>query len=271
MHRNERSEGITSFAETIRESEREYFDDKAERELEEFNRGEDLIDPGSHRATLKMWGLDNDLRGKTILECACGSGFFSVLLAKMGAEVFCFDLSSKCIELTEKRAARNGVGDRVRARVAAFENLDYEDEGFDIIVGKNILHHIPDIESAGKQVKRTLKKGGRAIFYELQANNPILMFFRDRVIGKNRFIPKLGTSDEHPLTRDEVEKLSFIFDRQCRVSYPKFRFFGKFDRQLFRQRYRPVSFFLEGMDKMIYTFFPPLRKYSYKILLEFRK
>ena len=271
MKRTEKSEADRSSIATIRKSERSYFDDKAEQDLEALETEDWLVDPAAHRATLKLWGLDGGLNGKKVLECGCGTGFFSVLLARVGAEVWSFDLSPKSVELTMKRAAINGVGDRVSAKVTAFEDLGYEDESFDLVVGKNILHHIPDIGEAGAQIRRVLKTGGKALFYELNAGNPILMFFRRHVIGRTRVIPKLGTPDEHPLTADEVETLSAIFDNQCRVSYPKFRFFGKFDRQVLHQRYRPVSLILETIDRMIYIFFPPLRKYSYKILLEFTK
>lgn len=255
----------------IHASERDYFDHKALEEGRELVEEEWRIDPAEYRATLKLWGLDGNLGGTKVLECACGTGFFSVLLARMGAEVCCFDLSPGCVELAERRAALNGVGNRVRASVAAFEELDYEDEAFDLIVGKNVLHHIPDIRQAGHQVHRLLKSGGKAIFYELSAGNPILMLFRDHVIGRSRLAPKLGTPDEHPLTAQEVQTLTNIFEGRCRVSYPKFRFFGKLDRQVFQQRYRSVSFALELLDRMVYVCFPPLRKYSYKILLELTK
>jgi 2-polyprenyl-3-methyl-5-hydroxy-6-metoxy-1,4-benzoquinol methylase len=256
---------------SIHESEQEYFDHLVGDSLEGLKKEDWLVDPAAHRATLKMWGLDSDLSGKKILDCGCGTGFFSVLLAKMGADVWSFDLSPKSVELTMKRADLNGVRDRVNPKVASFENVDFEDESFDLVVGKNILHHIPDISDAGRQIRRKLKNGGKAIFYELSASNPILMFFRDHVIGKSSAVPKLGTPDEHPLTADEIEALSVVFNHQCKVSFPKFRFFGKLDRQVFRRRYRFLSFLMEAIDNMIYTFLPPLRKYSYKIMLEFTK
>lgn len=256
---------------SIHQSEREFFDRKAGKDWEDIEKGGGLIDPARHQATLKLWGLDRDLSGKRILDCGCGAGFLSVLLAKLGAEVSCFDLAPKNIDIVAKKACLNGVSDKVKAEVAAFEDLRYDDEWFDLIVGKNILHHIADIEESGRQIRRLLKKGGKAIFYELSAKNPILMFFRKYVIGRSRLIPKLGTPDEHPLTKDELETLSAIFEHRCKISYPKFRFFGKLDRQVFQQRYRTISWILEGMDKMIYTLLPPLRKYSYKILLEFTK
>jgi len=271
MKKKDASHDTTYATELVHESEKDYFDQKASVYLRESDSAQFLVDPDSYRSTLKLWGLDRNLRGTKILECASGTGFLSVLLAKMGAEVWCFDLSPKSVELTKKRAVLNGVSDRVKAKEGAFEHLDYDDETFDIVVGKNILHHIPDIKEAGRQIRRVLKKGGRAIFYELSANNPVLMFFRRNIIGTNRLIPKLGTPDEHPLTSAEIDELSAIFDNRCKVSYPKFRFFGKLDRQVFKQRYKRVSFVLEGLDRIIYTFFPPLRKYSYKILLEFTR
>lgn len=256
---------------TIHESEKNYFDNKAQAESEEFEKGGWSVDPARHKAVLKIWGLDDNLNGKKVLECGCGTGFFTALLAKIGADVWCFDLSAKSVDLTRKRAELNEISEKINARVASFENMDYEDESFDIVLGKNILHHIPDIEEAGRQIRRILKTGGKAVFYELNASNPILIFFRNHIIGKTRLIPKLGTHDEHPLTADEVEKLSRIFSNRCKISYPKFRFFGKFDRQVFQQRYKPISLLLEGIDNMIYLLLPPLRKYSYKILLEFYK
>lgn len=271
MKKTDRSHDEISSTEIIHETEKAYFDQKTERYLEEIEVAQLLVNPESYQSTLKLWGLDRGLNGVKILECACGTGFFSVLLAKMGAEIWCFDLSPKSIEMTKKRAVLNGVSDRVRAQVGAFEHLAYDDEMFDLIVGKNILHHIPDIKEAGRQMRRVLKREGKAIFYELSANNPILMFFRKNVIDKSRLIPKLGTPDEHPLTSNEIEELSAIFNNRCKVSYPKFRFFGKLDRQVFKQRYKPVSLVLEGLDRMIYSVFPPLRKYSYKILLEFTR
>lgn len=269
MGKIEKAKDLNSSSWAIHDSEIAYFNQKARKDLQELEKGKWIVDTDVHQNTLKLWSFDKGLKGKKVLECGCGTGFFSVLLAKIGAEVWCFDLSPQQVEITRKRAYLNDVNEKISAKVSAFEDLDYETESFDLVVGKNILHHIPDIKDAGRQIRRILKKGGKAIFYELSANNPILIFFRNHVIGKGRFIPKLGTSDEHPLTKDEVDALSAIFDGRCKISHPKFRFFGKLDRQVLKQRYRFLSLFLEAMDNMIYIFFPPLRKYSYKILLEF--
>jgi ubiquinone/menaquinone biosynthesis C-methylase UbiE len=255
----------------VHDSERAFFDRKTVEDLQWTTEKDWLVDPQDYKTTLALWGFQDGLHGKKVLDCGCGTGFFSVLLAKLGAEVSSFDISPKSVELTTHRANLNGVAERIQPKVLSFETLDYPDESFDLVVGKNILHHIPDITNAGLQIRRVLKKGGSARFYELSAGNPLLIFFRNHIIGKIRWIPKLGTPDEHPLTDDEIEALASIFDQRYRISYPKFRFFGKLDRQIFKQRVKFFSVVLEGMDRFIYRFFPPLRKYSYKIFLEFFK
>jgi len=75
MNKIERPAGLAAPIEDIHNSEKAYFDLKAKNDLEEFEKGDGLIDPADHQTTLKMWGL-NDLKDKKILECACGSGFF---------------------------------------------------------------------------------------------------------------------------------------------------------------------------------------------------
>jgi 2-polyprenyl-3-methyl-5-hydroxy-6-metoxy-1,4-benzoquinol methylase len=264
-------DGRSGVPQEIYESEREFFDAHADEEIEERYRGSLQIVPAEHLAALRLFRLEGDLEGKRVVDCACGTGFLSVLLALRGARVDSFDLSPRCVEFTKRRAAENGVADRVNTVVAAFETVGFPAGTYDLVVGKNVLHHIPKIEDAGRVIHRLLKPGGRGIFYELSANNPILMFFRDHVIGKTRAIPKLGTPDEHPITRDEVERLSGIFGGKIEVDYPKFRFFGKLDRQVFHRRWRLLSRICDGLDDLIFRYAPPLRQYSYKILLVMEK
>lgn len=248
-----------------------FYDDIDNWEVKKFREQGWMLNPEDYKPTLRLWGFDRGLAGTKILECACGMGFLSVLLAKQGAEMYAFDISSKSVEITRERAKRNGLEARIHVMQSSFENLVFPDESFDYIIGKNILHHILDLEAVGNKIYQLLKPGGKGIFYELSAANPILMFFRRNVIGRTGLIPKLGTPDEHPITLDEIELLSKIFKGRCTLSYPKFRFFVKFDRQVFKEKYRPISFVCDVIDRGVYTFIPPLRKYSYKILIELHK
>jgi SAM-dependent methyltransferase len=121
-----------------------------------------------------------DLYGRRVLEYGCGLGEISTLLAKSGAHVTTFDLSSKSVLTCRRRAGLNSVAGKIQLAVAAGERLPYADESFDVIFGKAILHHL-DAELGWTEISRVLKPGGKAVFVEPMGMNPVLNFVRDHV------------------------------------------------------------------------------------------
>jgi 2-polyprenyl-3-methyl-5-hydroxy-6-metoxy-1,4-benzoquinol methylase len=210
-----------------------------------------------------------DLKEKKVLDCGCGSGFLSSILAKRGAIVYAFDISQESVKLTKKRAEVNGVSERVFPEVMAFEELSYEDEFFDLAVGFFILHHI-NIEKGGRQLKRVLKRGGRAVFIENSSRNPLLMLARKLLTG--RFgIPKHGSADEFPLSMKKIERLGEIFEGNKVVYYKNFFFFRLLDEFIFRGRSRMAKNILKFLDDFFYNYLPFFRRYSYLQIVEFNK
>ena len=57
-----------------------------------------------------------------------------------------------------------GLGFEVEGRVADAESIPYDDDTFDLVVGHAVLHHIPDLDLAMREVLRVLKPGGRFVF-----------------------------------------------------------------------------------------------------------
>ncbi len=249
----------------IQNSERQFFDRKVKKEI---GSGGEISDAENARAWLDFFGLRGGLRGMHVLECGCGTGKFTAVLAEQGANMKAFDISPKSVEITERRLKRSGL-DNVQVDVAAMEELPYEDESFDLVVGLFILHHLADLERGIREVGRVLKPGGKAIFYETSASNPVLMFARRNLAGRWG-IPKLGTLDEHPLTRVDLEIISSTFQGKTGFLHPQFRFFGKLHFQLFRHR-KNAKLVLEGIDRLIYRCFPFVRKYSYQVMITLRK
>ena len=100
----------------------------------------------------------------TSLELGCGTGFFTLNLKLAGVldEGHVTDLSPGMVEVA-KRNARS-LGFAVQGRVADAERLPYDDDSFDLVVGHAVLHHIPDVELAFREVLRVLKPGGRFVF-----------------------------------------------------------------------------------------------------------
>lgn len=98
------------------------------------------------------------------LELGCGTGFFLLNLRQAGvlAEGHVTDISPGMVEMAQRNA--RGLGFEVAGRVADAESIPYGDDEFDLVVGHAVLHHIPDVELALREVLRVLRPGGRFVF-----------------------------------------------------------------------------------------------------------
>jgi ubiquinone/menaquinone biosynthesis C-methylase UbiE len=98
------------------------------------------------------------------LEVGSGTGFFLLNLMQAGVATrgHLTDLSPGMVDA----AVRNGtaLGFDVVGRVADAESIPYDDASMDLVVGHAVLHHIPDVELALREVLRVLKPGGRFVF-----------------------------------------------------------------------------------------------------------
>lgn len=102
------------------------------------------------------------------LEIGCGTGFF-LLNLMLGGVIdsapgagHVTDLSPGMVEVARRNAV--SLGFEIDGRVADAERLPYPDATFDLVAGHAVLHHIPDVERALREVVRVLKPGGRFVF-----------------------------------------------------------------------------------------------------------
>lgn len=115
---------------------------------------------------VKALGSKPDAPFERALEIGCGTGYFSLNLMQEGliSELVATDVSTGMLESLSATADTLGLGDRVETLQADAEELPFEDESFDLVLGHAVLHHIPDLAKAFSEFKRVLRPGGAIVF-----------------------------------------------------------------------------------------------------------
>lgn len=205
-----------------------------------------------------------------LLDFGCGTGLQSLIFAKIGYEVFGFDLSPSNISIAEGLAQKYGVAERSHFSVNTAESLDYEDEFFDVVVGVDILHHI-NIGQALTECSRVLKRGGLAIFHE-PTRVPVFDTLRETRLGR-WLVPKEASLDRH-VTHDE-RKLSSgdievvrTFDPN--LSTERFLLLSRLDRFIRNPESKEPSR-LEKIDFHLFRLLPFLKTYAGIVVLVLKK
>ncbi|MCF7835746.1 MAG: class I SAM-dependent methyltransferase [Candidatus Marinimicrobia bacterium] len=99
------------------------------------------------------------LKGKKILDIACGTGWSTEQFARAGADVTAIDITPKAVELTKKRFELYGLEGNII--VADAENLPFESNSFDYVLAWGCLMHTPDTQKAINEINRVLKPEGK--------------------------------------------------------------------------------------------------------------
>lgn len=150
--------------------------------------------------------LLGNVKGKTVVDLGCGSGENSVLLTLRGAKVLAIDISESLIELANHRLEINGIKEPVDFYCASAYELPFDDESIDVIFGIAILHHL-ELAPLAKEVKRVLRKGGRAIFQEPVRNSLMVKFLRNLIPYQAPDVSPF----ERPLTDRELAEFADDF------------------------------------------------------------
>lgn len=112
--------------------------------------------------------IQQPVKGQRLLDAGCGFGKDLVHFQREGADVYGFDGSEGMI-----RIAREQHPELTNLSVQEFENLDYEDTFFDIIISRYALYYAADLEKAYQELHRVLKPGGTMT---LLVAHPLLAF-----------------------------------------------------------------------------------------------
>ena len=107
--------------------------------------------------------LIGNVKGKNVLDLACGEGYNTRILARKGANVTGIDHSRKLLRLARMEERKEPLGIHY-CRMNASRLSGLPDASLDLAACFMALHDIENYESAVAEVARVLKHGGRFVF-----------------------------------------------------------------------------------------------------------
>ena len=203
-----------------------------------------------------------DLKDKRVLVVGSGFGDDALRLAKLGAKVSAFDLSPDSLEIARALALREGL-DILFEEMPA-EKLLFENDTFNYIVSRDILHHV-DIPKTMSEIVRVAKPGAIFVVNEIYSHS-ITDRIRHSTLVEKIVYPRMQRmiygSGKPYITEDERKLSEFDLDQIMRQLEPRlftkhfnflvtrvipdrFESLAKIDRLLLRVL-RPIAHLLAG-------------------------
>lgn len=124
----------------------------------------DLAEKTNRRANAETLRRVKELvpQWSSVLECAGGTGEFSLAVAERAGAVMCTDLSQAMLDKAEAKAKRRGITN-VSFTVRNLIDLPEGDGMYDVVIAANVLHLLSRPEKALSELWRVTAPGGRLI------------------------------------------------------------------------------------------------------------
>jgi SAM-dependent methyltransferase len=148
------------------------------------------------------------VRGKKVLDAACGEGYGSALLAAAAASVTGVDLSREAIE----HASRRYQAPNLEFRQSDCLQLPFGDGEFECVVSFETLEHLEDHDGLVSEFRRVLAPDGFLLI-----STPDKAVYTDRLENRNEFHLR-------ELYRAEFESLLSAYFPACRLWGQKLQF-----------------------------------------------
>lgn len=151
-----------------------------------------------YRAAIKQLELEDQL----LLDAGCGSGLFSHIAIKNGAQVIGIDAAPGLLEIAQQRNPKNNFLEE------DLEALPFADESFHIVTGFNSFQYAGSVEKALSEAARVLKKGGTLVIgiWDKPENSDAVQILKS--IGALLPPPPAGTPGPFALSEDgRIESL----------------------------------------------------------------
>jgi len=221
----------------------------------------------------------NELNNLKILELGSGTGEFSIILAKMGANVTGIDIGPNLVDLSTQTALLNNVTCKFVG--GSIDRLTFDDCSFDYVIGNSILHHLPvtGVKDSISEAYRVLKYGGQAIFTEPIENSKLFDFvqsiipvgkkgtsrYRPSILNRKEWMKFLKEADNRDLSNSELISAKGAFDS---ISFTYYGFLIRLESLYSDKRFINL---LSKLDILLTHKFSPFNRLSQKALISYSK
>lgn len=103
--------------------------------------------------------------GLVVADVGCGTGYLARVLVQVAERVIAIDHSPAMLERARANLAAHGV--KVELRQGELDRLPLADGEVDAIFASLVLHHVPDLFAALRDMRRALKPGGCLVVIDL--------------------------------------------------------------------------------------------------------
>jgi len=116
------------------------------------------------RARLPADTIAGHIAGRRVLDMGCGSGRYTLALARLGAASACgVDTQAKSFQAAAGWAREHAPS--AEFREADVLNLPFPSESFDFVLCNGVIHHSASIARGLQEIARVLKPGGAGFLY----------------------------------------------------------------------------------------------------------
>lgn len=162
-----------------------------------------------------------------ILEIGCGIGSVVFEMNEKGYDITGTDISSEAITYGLKK-----YGD-IKLQVQPAEDLQFEDETFDVVLSFDLFEHIARVDRHISEVNRVLRKGG---FYLLQTPNKY-----SNMIFETLYHKSLKWRRAHPSLHTPGQLRQRLSGHEFEVKFVKMNPVNEFTLNKLRKKLGPIS------------------------------
>jgi len=100
-------------------------------------------------------------------DVGCGSGFFTIPLAKKVTKVYAIDVQKEMLEILAQKIHKQKIWN-IELVLSKENEIPLDDENVSLLISVNTLHEFGDKEKMIKEMQRVLKPKGKAVIVDFK-------------------------------------------------------------------------------------------------------